>query len=452
MVAASPVGRVLSVGHAAVRTVPWWARIVAVLSMAVLAGCGSLSGAATTNPVRAGGPAGGGITTASTVTGGTVTGGTATGSLPAFYQTPDPLDPAPAGAIIRSAVIPSAGFLPQGATAYRVLYHSQSLGGADIAVSGLVVVPGGAPPPTGFPIVSWAHGTTGLAQQCAPSLEGFTSIPLLDSLLDRHAIVAATDYEGLGTSGVDPYLVGQSEGQTVLDAARAARDLVGAAASNVVVVLGYSQGGQAALFASQIAASYAPELFVAGAAAAAPVTSLDEFVPQGSPSGADPAAVYAVMALDAWSATYGNLALSSVLTPTVVRRSSTITSECSGTLAALYDTTDSRQLFVPGWADDPTLQSDVARNEPGRSPTATPLLVVEGTDDTLTPYPTVSAFVHDALCRTQDDAVEYVPLPGSGHGGAMVAGAPVILRWISARLAGAPVPDSCSRLVRAGSS
>ncbi len=59
----------------------------------------------------------------------------------------------------------------------------------------------------------------------------------------------------------------------MLDAARAARNLVGGEASNQVVILGFSQGGQAALFASQIAPTYAPDLLVAGAAAAAPVTS-----------------------------------------------------------------------------------------------------------------------------------------------------------------------------------
>jgi pimeloyl-ACP methyl ester carboxylesterase len=420
------------------RSGPWSARLVAVLSMAVLAGCTSLSGAATTtNPVHADGQ-----------TAGAITG---TGATASFYQTPDPLAPEPPGAIIRSAVIPSAGLLPPGATAYRVLYHSETLSGAGVAVSGMIVVPGGTPPRTGFPVVSWAHGTTGLAQQCAPSLEGFTSIPLLDSLLDRHVIVAATDYQGLGAPGVDPYLVGQSEAQNVLDAARAARDLVGAEASNVVVVLGFSQGGQAALFASQIAATYAPELFLAGAAAAAPFTSLGELVPPGPLSGTDPAAVYAVMALDAWSATYGNLTLSSVLAPAVLRTSSTIASECSGALAARYDSTDTSALFAPGWSDNPTLQSDVARNEPGRSPTAAPLLVVEGTTDTLTPYHTVTAFVSNVLCRTRDDTVEYLPVPGSGHGDVVANAAPAILAWISNRLAGDPVPDSCARSAPAGS-
>ena len=47
----------------------------------------------------------------------------------------------------------------------------------------------------------------------------------MKQLVDAGYVVAATDYEGLGTPGVHPYLVGESEGRSVLDAARAARAL-----------------------------------------------------------------------------------------------------------------------------------------------------------------------------------------------------------------------------------
>ena len=106
-----------------------------------------------------------------------------------------------------------------------------------------------------------------------------SSIAYLTPLLEARMIVVATDYQGLGTPGIHPYLVGQSEAQGVLDAARAARNLEGPAASNTVVVIGYSQGGQAALFAGQIAESYAPELYLAGVVAIGPVTSVTELAP-----------------------------------------------------------------------------------------------------------------------------------------------------------------------------
>ena len=91
-------------------------------------------------------------------------------------------------------------------------------------------------------------------------------------------IVVATDYQGLGTRS--PSLPGRPErGPGCARRGPGGPQPGGAAASNTVVVLGYSQGGQAALFAGQIAQSYAPELYVAGVAAVAPVTSLTELAP-----------------------------------------------------------------------------------------------------------------------------------------------------------------------------
>src|SRR5205823_5163003 len=85
----------------------------------------------------------------------------------------------------------------------------------------------------------------------------------------------ATDYEGLGTPGRHPYLVGESEGRGVLDAARAAGELDATRANDTVVVAGHSQGGQAALFAGEIAPVYAPDLDVRGVAALAPATEVN---------------------------------------------------------------------------------------------------------------------------------------------------------------------------------
>src|SRR5580698_5800554 len=60
--------------------------------------------------------------------------------LTAFYDPPRPLEPAAAGTLIRSE--PFGGYeLPPGAHAVRILYHSRALNGADIAASGVVLVP-----------------------------------------------------------------------------------------------------------------------------------------------------------------------------------------------------------------------------------------------------------------------------------------------------------------------
>ena len=98
---------------------------------------------------------------------------------------------------------------------------------------------------------------------------GASTIPGLQSFL-QDGYVVATDYPGLGTQGPAPYLVGSSEARAVLDSVRAARQLPGANAGSHFIVWGHSQGGQAALFAGQLARSYAPELKLQGVAVAAP--------------------------------------------------------------------------------------------------------------------------------------------------------------------------------------
>lgn len=377
--------------------------------------------------------------------GGVSTGVSQDGDPDGFYRAPAGLSPAPPGSLIRSEVLDTAAELPPGATAYRVVYDSASVTGVPVAVSGVIVVPAGIPPPGGFPIVSWAHATTGLSARCAPSLTGVAGIPSLTAWLEARRIVVATDYPGLGVPGPDSYLVGQSEAQSVLDIARAARNLEGRAASNKVLVVGYSQGGQAALFAGQIAPSYAPELFLVGVVAVAPVASITELAPVVPTGRDDPDAGFAAMALTAWSATYGDIPLSSVLTRQAERAAGVMTTSCSGAVGAVYDATPADRLFRPGWSTDPGLRMAEVANQPGHAPTTAPVLVVQGTADDLTTYGTTTRLVTGSLCRDEDDIVRYVTIAGAGHQGALLAGQATILQWMTDRLAGRAPTDSCPR-------
>ncbi len=132
------------------------------------------------------------------------------------------------------------------------------------------------PPAGGYRVVSWAHGTTGIADECAPSLGGPLTVWAANDLLDRGYVVTATDYEGLGTPGRHPYIVGESEARGVIDSVRAARALLG---SDVVsadyAVWGHSQGGHATMFVLHIADTWAPELHLEGVVAGAPPSQFD---------------------------------------------------------------------------------------------------------------------------------------------------------------------------------
>jgi alpha-beta hydrolase superfamily lysophospholipase len=370
---------------------------------------------------------------------------TVTGALASFYRPPVPLLFAPAGSIIRSRQIPAGTGLPTGTHAYRVLFHTTSESGGDLAESGVVVVPGGTPPSAGFPIVSWAHGTTGVASGCAPSLEGTAKVPDLNALVAAGDIVVAADYRGLGAPGLHPYLVGVSEAEDVLDGARAARSLVGGAASNAVVVTGYSQGGQAALFAGEIAQSYAPELFVAGVAAIAPVTSVLDLAPSGDlppPSGQS---AFTAMALWAWARHYRSFGLGSVLTPAGLAGLSTVSTSCVDGVASLFDSVAPSRFFLPGWEHDPGVQAANQANRPGGSPTSAPILIVQGTADEVVPFGRTTNFVGRSLCRNQYDSVDYVAESGVGHSQVLDLSTAMVNRWIHARFVGGTSTDSCTR-------
>ena len=155
--------------------------------------------------------------------------------------------------------------LPHAARTQLVLYRSTGVTGRPVAVSGDVAVPKTRAPKSGWPVVAWDHGTTGIADSCAPSRTGaggdLTTYnqKLLDGFLKAGYAVVSTDYEGLGTPGVHPYLIGKSEGRSTLDMIRAARELDPRIGRRIAIT-GHSQGGHAALWAAALAHSWTPEL------------------------------------------------------------------------------------------------------------------------------------------------------------------------------------------------
>lgn len=179
-------------------------------------------------------------------------------ALPAFYSAPAGVARLAPGTLLRHQAVPAPGV---DANAFRVMYTATNQAGTTAAVTGLVYVPQRRPPPGGFPLVSWAHPTNGMADPCTPSLDAGTAIGtgFLNAMLDRGWEVAATDYQGEGTPpGIEPYLVGDVEAADALDVALAARHLPAAHAGRRLVVWGYSQGGQTALFAWELGGARVP--------------------------------------------------------------------------------------------------------------------------------------------------------------------------------------------------
>jgi pimeloyl-ACP methyl ester carboxylesterase len=193
----------------------------------------------------------------------------------AFYTPPAKL-PSGHGSPIWQRKLTGPAVLKSAKSNTLLLYTSTGIEGKTVAVSGDVAVPKGKAPKAGWPVISWAHGTVGIADACAPSRIGTQAnydSPLLNSWLKAGYAVVRTDYEGLGTPGPHPYLIGDSEGRSTLDMVKAARKLDTTIGKNLLIA-GHSQGGQAALFAAALAKKVAPELKLKGTVAFAPVSHL----------------------------------------------------------------------------------------------------------------------------------------------------------------------------------
>jgi pimeloyl-ACP methyl ester carboxylesterase len=374
------------------------------------------------------------------------------GGIPSFYTPPRPLPKAAPGTIIRYERVTGIPGVPAGATVWRVLFHSTSIYDVDIAESGYVVVPGASPPPGGYPVLTWAHGTSGFAGICAPSLfsnrgSGLYLVPGLATYLHDGFVVTATDYQGLGTPGIHPYLLGQSEGQGVLDAARAALRLPGVHAADKVVIYGHSEGGDAALFAGQLAPTYAPELHVVGVAAAAPATSLSVIMSVAVTPAGRGILQFSVPTAYTWIRTYRDLPAHDLFTPAGLRVAAQyVPVDCANGLvpAIAARKLTPATIFAAGALHKPVVVAHVRANDPGRVRTEAPMLVVQGTADTTVPPGLTDTFVRSAACPL-GDGLQYVHVTGATHATVVLTAVSTISRWMVERVEGRPPTSTCGQ-------
>ena len=193
----------------------------------------------------------------------------------AFYTPPSPTPTGSVGELVwyRPATVNLNVTLPSN-KAWTVLYQSTDQHGQPDWVTGTVIVPTAAWKGSGpRPVVTYAAGTQGLGHSCAPSLQmaagtEYDGGAAIESLKKGYA-VTITDYQGYTNGAVPTYSAGKAEGQAVLDAVRAGRQVPGSgiSASAPTIVWGYSQGGQAASWAGELQSSYAPDVKMVGLAA-----------------------------------------------------------------------------------------------------------------------------------------------------------------------------------------
>jgi pimeloyl-ACP methyl ester carboxylesterase len=327
------------------------------------------------------------------------------------------------------ATLPSE--LSPRATARRILYVTTTPGGAATTATGLVLTPSSGKQNK---TVVWGHGTTGLADRCAPSANQGVFWPearaAIAELLDRGWTVTAPDYPGLGTPSAHPYLVGASAARSMIDSVRAARHL-DPALSTRYVVEGHSQGGQGALFAGELAPSYDGPLVLRGVAAIAPASNLDLLAPQ-IPGTAGQG--YLVMALYGLNAQDPSVQPYRLLAAPARQRSSVVQTGCLYEILAAYASLTPQQLLVDGTLPASVINKLAQYGNPGQAPSSAPILIVQGTEDEAVPSEVTEYVLMDQL-DDYPQPVEFVAVDGANHDEAVFQTVELVADWIAARLA-----------------
>jgi pimeloyl-ACP methyl ester carboxylesterase len=353
--------------------------------------------------------------------------------LTKFYDTPNPLPAGKPGELIRSEPFDEYD-LPYEISAVRILYHSRSPNGEDVAVSGVVLVPNGTPPAGGWPVIAWAHDFIGSARQCAPSLKrNLNKGPLLAMYVAVGYAVVASDYAGLGTSFPDAALDMRSNALDVIysiPAARAALPQLGAK----WVAAGYSQGGLVAVGVAEAGSEFGDSNYL-GTIAISGVAEEQEMFERLAQGPSHRMLVFLAQGI---KTVFPEFRVEEMLTDKAIPLYQHIRHACE---ASSGPELAANEMLKPGWGNNEYVKEFFNRNTPGRKPVHGPLLLISGETDPEVPSALTETVV-TRLCK-QKDRVLFVRYPGPSASAVIGESVSEQISWIWARFAGLPASSNC---------
>jgi pimeloyl-ACP methyl ester carboxylesterase len=406
-------------------------------------------------------------------------------ALSPFYDAASKVTPeGKLGQVIRKEEIKTS--IP-GARAWRIAYVSSDIANRKTIATGLVVAPAGKGPKEGRPVVAWAHGTTGTAQNCGPSqilnpavplneyfLLGGNSwtdygLPALVEFIKAGYVVVGTDYQGLGGGGKHQYVVSVTQGYDAINSIRAAGDLKETGAGKRAVIYGWSQGGATVLAAASSGAYVSQKdtafdgIDIVGFVAMAPADIAVLAPKQALTPPSAEAMLQSVfkafsnnvfnfthMAMNLWgtqAAFENKLQLTDVFTDEGAKIiNEVVANKCMHSAAGTLNFTYGNgylSLMKPeasnamAWAT-----ALLAGSVPDEKPIA-PVIIFWGTHDTVVP-PVMGALYREQMCKKGAN-VTRVQLPGEQtHYSTPGASQSFFVPWVNERFAGKPPENGCS--------
>ena len=368
----------------------------------------------------------------------------------AFYAAPGSIPDKP-GVLLRQENFERK--VPPNARAWRILYTTTRADGAPTLASAIVMTSSQSLNQSSNqssneprPIIAWTHGTTGVVPSCGPSLlpEPFQYVPALDKLIEHNWIYVATDYSGQGAEGQNPYVIGEGEARSALDAVRAARQLEAIHANNRTVVWGHSQGGHAALWTGIVAPTYAPDVPIAGVVGIAPATDLPGLTDriQHTTIGH----VMTSFMLQAFSNAYSDVKVDDYTSGWKRLVARDIASRCLADWRALYSVAEAQTVSDTIFKTSPTtgaLGKRLAENSPTK-PITQPVMIAQGSSDELV-FPDIqSQFVKQRCSAGQ--VIEYHRYDGLDHIAIVAPTSPLnekLVQWTEDRINDRPFLSEC---------
>lgn len=343
------------------------------------------------------------------------------------YDPPDRV-PAGPGRIVR--IESTTQGVPAGARGWRFLYTTTRRDGTPAVASAVLLAPETAVAPR--PLIAWAHGTTGIARGCAPSLmaDPFAGTPAVSGLLKNGWALVATDYVGMGTPGRHAYLVGEDAARAVLDSIRAAASHADWRLSGDAVVWGHSQGGHSALWAGIKAPAYAPEVRLRGVVAMAPASDLVALTRESGSTGFGK--LISGFVYQAYSQVYPDVGAMPVK-PLARMAIGDMARRCIVDRKALWTVAElwllRKQALLPTGPESHALEQRLRENSPFTMIEA-PLLLVQGEADESVASRVQRAYVENRCKAGQP--LRYIEYPAVDHMGLVAPDSPLtadLLDW-----------------------
>ncbi|KAI9749235.1 MAG: hypothetical protein M4579_006951 [Chaenotheca gracillima] len=363
-----------------------------------------------------------------------------------FYKAPKKLSRSPAGTVLKVQVDANASLytLPPNTAISRILYQSKNFNGSVVPASAYVLWPyTPRKQKDGYPVVAWAHGSSGTFGNCAPS--NFRSLQYQFGapfeLALQGYVVVAPDYAGLGVEKdadgkfiPHQFAANPATANDLIYAVEAAQSAFKVLSKQFVVV-GHSQGGGAAWSVAERQVKQPVKGYL-GAVAGSPLTSLLAFKGLGALFAAFPLLTSAPI-----SSVFPGFNISTTLLP-AGQAILALGQELEGCIAVDNQLLGSA-LAVPTWDSSPYVIEYDRLIAAGGKKISGPLLVLQGEADPVVPFPVVSAAVEKTCKLYPQSAIEYKTYENITHVPVMYAAQRLWLDWIADRFARVPVDRHC---------